>query len=87
MRTIWASHIREYIFCPWSLGCRMRGIKPSKEAQEEKQARCDEGNRFHREHGEAVCMAEKQLVRGGSLIRIGMAAAILGGLAWLYFRL
>lgn len=83
MRTIWASQIREFIFCPYSLGCRMRGIVPPAEALGIKEERCNHGNLFHRNHGEAVCQAERQLGIGGFLIRFGLAAVIVGGFAWL----
>jgi hypothetical protein len=82
-QVIKASEIREYVFCPRSWACRQRGITSSPEAMAERAARLEHGNRSHREHGEAVCRASRQLGYGTGLAWLGLAVVILG-VVWLF---
>jgi hypothetical protein len=82
-RFIKASEVREYVFCPRSWAFRRREIKPPPEALAERETRIDYGNRFHREHGEAVCQAGRQLRRGASFVRVGLTIIVWGFIAWL----
>jgi len=83
-RVIQASEIREYIFCPRSWAFRQRGIGPPPEAVKHQEARFTQGDRFHREHGEAVCRAGQQLRTGAFLIKVGLAVIVWGFLTWWY---
>ena len=83
-RTIYASEVREYVFCPRSWAISQRGIKPPPEALAEKKARTDKGIQYHREHGEAVSRAGRQLGTGTLLVKIGLAMIVWGIVAWWY---
>jgi len=84
-RFIIASEVREYVFCPRSWAYRRRRIKPPPEALVQRKARLEQGNRYHREHGEAVCRVERQLEKGNSLVKVGLTVIVWGLAAWLYF--
>jgi CRISPR/Cas system-associated exonuclease Cas4 (RecB family) len=83
-RVIKASEVREYVFCPRSWAYRQRKIASTPEAAAEREERLDQGNRSHREHGEAVCRVSRQLGYGTRLAWIGLAVVILGVL-WRLF--
>ncbi len=80
-----ASGVREYVFCPRSWGYRRQRVKPPPEAVKRQEARFEAGNRFHREHGEAVCRASRELKGGALLIKLGLAVLVYGVLAWCLF--
>lgn len=84
-RFIKANDVREYVFCPRSWAYRQRGIKAPPEALAQRKVRFEQGNQFHRAHGEAVCQAERQLEKGTSLIQAGLTVIVWGIVAWLYF--
>jgi CRISPR/Cas system-associated exonuclease Cas4 (RecB family) len=84
-RVIKASEVREYVFCPRSWAYRQRKIASTPEAAAEREERLDQGNRSHREHGEAVCRVSRQLGVGALSVKIGLAVLILGVLAWKFF--
>ena len=85
-KIIKASDVREYVFCPMSWAYKQRGVQSPPEAQERREERFEQGNRAHREHGEAVCRASRQLGYGTRLVWIGLAVVILG-VAWRLFSL
>lgn len=53
-REIAVTELREFVFCPRSWKMRRQGIKAPATALVQKEERVEEGNRFHREHAQAV---------------------------------
>ena len=83
-RVIEASEVREYVFCPRSWAYRQRGITATPKALAQRAEQFEQGNRSHREHGEAVCRVSRQLGYGTRLAWISLAVVILGVL-WRLF--
>ena len=72
-----AAEVREFVYCPRAWIYRRRNTKPrlSQAEIDAVEERLENGRQFHREHGEAVCLAARQRRWSFNWWYCGLAAA------------
>ena len=83
---ITVAELRECVYCPRAWAYSSRNVRPHLPPEQVAvvEQRQEAGWQYHRQHGEAVCLASLQRRRAVSWWYIGLAAAVLAGavLVW-----